>query len=207
MKLTDREKVLAFISLSLLVLTVSYYHHRLRADGSESPSFVIESDEVSRDAFKKEAKEAVPAKEEGIGSVIYVDIGGAVKNPGLYELEKGARVKDGITAAGGIVGNADTSQINLAKKLNDEEKLYIPKIGEQAPAPSAQAASPAVKGPVSIQNGSKEDLMTLPGVGEKTADKIIEYRTAHPFTAVEDLKEVPGIGDKTFESLKNNIQL
>ena len=49
--------------------------------------------------------------------------------------------------------------------------------------------------------------MTLPGVGEKTADKIIEYRTAHPFTAVEDLKEVPGIGDKTFESLKNNIQL
>lgn len=207
MKLTDREKVLAFISLSLLVLTVSYYHHRLRADGSESPSFVIESDEVSQDAFKKEAKEAVPAKEEGIGSAIYVDIGGAVKNPGLYELEKGARVKDGITAAGGIVGNADTSQINLAKKLNDEEKLYIPKVGEQAPAPSAQAASPAAKGPVSIQNGSKEDLMTLPGVGEKTADKIIEYRTAHPFTAVEDLKEVPGIGDKTFESLKNNIQL
>ena len=207
MKLTDREKVLAFISLSLLVLTVAYYHHRLRADGSESPSFVIESDEVSQDAFKKEAKEAAPAKEEGIGSAIYVDIGGAVKNPGLYELEKGARVKDGITAAGGIVGNADTSQINLAKKLNDEEKLYIPKVGEQAPAPSAQAASPAVKGPVSIQNGSKEDLMTLPGVGEKTADKIIEYRTAHPFTAVEDLKEVPGIGDKTFESLKNNIQL
>ena len=207
MKLTDREKVLAFISLSLLVLTVSYYHHRLRADGSESPSFVIESDEVSQDAFKKEAKEAAPAKEEGIGSAIYVDIGGAVKNPGLYELEKGARVKDGITAAGGIVGNADTSQINLAKKLNDEEKLYIPKVGEQAPAVSAQAASPAAKGPVSIQNGSKEDLMTLPGVGEKTADKIIEYRTAHPFTAVEDLKEVPGIGDKTFESLKNNIQL
>lgn len=207
MKLTDREKVLAFISLSLLVLTVAYYHHRLRADGSESPSFVIESDEVSQDAFKKEAKEAAPAKEEGIGSAIYVDIGGAVKNPGLYELEKGARVKDGITAAGGIVGNADTSQINLAKKLNDEEKLYIPKVGEQAPAPSAQAASSAAKGPVSIQNGSKEDLMTLPGVGEKTADKIIEYRTAHPFTAVEDLKEVPGIGDKTFESLKNNIQL
>lgn len=207
MKLTDREKVLAFISLSLLVLTVSYYHHRLRADRSESPSFVIESDEVSQDAFKKEAKEAAPAKEEGIGSAIYVDIGGAVKNPGLYELEKGARVKDGITAAGGIVGNADTSQINLAKKLNDEEKLYIPKVGEQAPAPSAQAASPAAKGPVSIQNGSKEDLMTLPGVGEKTADKIIEYRTAHPFTAAEDLKEVPGIGDKTFESLKNNIQL
>lgn len=204
MKLTDREKVLAFVFLCLLVLTVSYYHFRLKAEGSEEPSFVIEKDEVSRDVFNQEE---APAPEEGIGSAIYVDIGGAVKNPGLYELEKGARVKDGITAAGGIVGNADTSQINLAKKLNDEEKLYIPKVGEQAPAQSVQAPSPAAKGPVSIQNGSKEDLMTLPGIGEKTADSIIEYRTAHPFTAVEDLKEVPGIGDKTFESLKNNIQL
>ena len=204
MKLTDREKVLAFVFLCLLVLTVSYYHFRLKAEGTEEPSFVIEKDEVSRDVFNQEG---APAPEEGIGSAIYVDIGGAVKNPGLYELEKGARVKDGITAAGGIVGNADTSQINLAKKLNDEEKLYIPKVGELAPAQSAQAPSPAAKGPVSIQNGSKEDLMTLPGIGEKTADSIIEYRTAHPFTAVEDLKEVPGIGDKTFESLKNNIQL
>ena len=203
MKLTDREKILAFASLCLLVLTVSYYHYRLKAAGAEEPSFVIENGDVAKSDFK----ETQPAEEEGIGSAIYVDIGGAVKNPGLYELEKGARVKDAITAAGGIVGNADTSQINLAKKLNDEEKLYIPKVGEQAPAQSAQAPSPAAKGPVSIQNGSKEDLMTLPGVGEKTADKIIEYRTAHPFTAVEDLKEVPGIGDKTFESLKNNIQL
>ena len=203
MKLTDREKILAFASLCLLVLTVSYYHYRLKVAGAEEPSFVIENGDVAKSDFK----ETQPAEEEGIGSAIYVDIGGAVKNPGLYELEKGARVKDGITAAGGIVGNADTSQINLAKKLNDEEKLYIPKVGEQAPVVATGGPSPAQTGPVSIQNGSKEDLMRLPGIGEKTADKIIEYRTAHPFTAVEDLKEVPGIGDKTFESLKNNIQL
>lgn len=203
MKLTDREKILAFASLCLLVLTVSYYHYRLKAAGAEEPSFVIENGDVAKSDFK----ETQPAEEEGIGSAIYVDIGGAVKNPGLYELEKGARVKDGITAAGGIVGNADTSQINLAKKLNDEEKLYIPKVGEQAPVVATGGPSPAQNGPVSIQSGSKEDLMRLPGIGEKTADKIIEYRTAHPFTAVEDLKEVPGIGDKTFESLKNNIQL
>lgn len=203
MKLTDREKILAFASLCLLVLTVSYYHYRLKAAGAEEPSFVIENGDVAKSDFK----ETQPAEEEGIGSAIYVDIGGAVKNPGLYELEKGARVKDGITAAGGIVGNADTSQINLAKKLNDEEKLYIPKAGEQAPVVATGGPSPAQTGPVSIQNGSKEDLMRLPGIGEKTADKIIEYRTAHPFTAVEDLKEVPGIGEKTFESLKNNIQL
>lgn len=203
MKLTDREKILAFASLCLLVLTVSYYHYRLKAAGAEEPSFVIENGDVAKSDFK----ETQLAEEEGIGSAIYVDIGGAVKNPGLYELEKGARVKDGITAAGGIVGNADTSQINLAKKLNDEEKLYIPKAGEQAPVVATGGPSPVQTGPVSIQNGSKEDLMRLPGIGEKTADKIIEYRTAHPFTAVEDLKEVPGIGDKTFESLKNNIQL
>ena len=203
MKLTDREKKLAFAFACVLVLTVSYYNYRLKANRPKEDSFVIENEELDR----INGPEETVSDADAIGGTIYVDIGGCVQNPGLYQLEKGARVKDGITAAGGLVGNADTSQINLAKKLNDEEKLYIPKVGENAPAVSATGDSSSAKGPVSIQNGSKEDLMTLPGVGEKTADKIIEYRTAHPFTAVEDLKEVPGIGDKTFDSLKNNIQL
>lgn len=85
MKLTDREKVLAFVFLCLLVLTVSYYHFRLKAEGTDEPSFVIESDEVSRANFKKEA---APAAEEGIGSAIYVDIGGAVKNRAFTNWKK-----------------------------------------------------------------------------------------------------------------------
>ncbi|MDY3118560.1 MAG: ComEA family DNA-binding protein [Peptoniphilus sp.] len=203
MKLTDREKKLAFVFACVLVLTVSYYNYRLKADEGKKDFFVA-ADEGKADSKELESAEA-EMEEATMGGSIYVDIGGCVQNPGLYELEKGARVKDGITAAGGIVGNADTSQINLAKKLNDEEKLYIPKVGENAPQGVATPESSG--GPVSIQNGSKEELMSLPGVGEKTADKIIEYRTAHPFTAVEDLKEVPGIGEKTFDSLKNNIRL
>lgn len=199
MGFTDREKKLIFLFVVILVATVSFMYKR----NSEPQSEQILS--LYGNAVEEENTRSLPAEEDTIGSTIYVDIGGAVHKPGLYTLDKGARVKDGITAAGGALPDADMSGVNLAKKLNDEEKLYIPKQGESSSPQMASESSSS--GVVSIQNGSKEELMTLPGVGEKTAEKIMEYRSAHPFTKVEDLKEVPGIGEKTFESLKNNIQL
>lgn len=199
MGFTDREKKLIFLFVVILVATVSFMYKR----NSEPQNEQILS--LYGNAVEEENTRSLPTEEDTIGSTIYVDIGGAVHKPGLYTLDKGARVKDGITAAGGALPDADMSGVNLAKKLNDEEKLYIPKQEESSsPQMSSESTSSGV---VSIQNGSKEELMTLPGVGEKTAEKIMEYRSAHPFTKVEDLKEVPGIGEKTFESLKNNIQL
>lgn len=199
MGFTDREKKLIFLFVVILVATVSFMYKR----NSEPQNEQILS--LYGNAVEEENTRSLPAEEDTIGSTIYVDIGGAVHKPGLYTLDKGARVKDGITAAGGALPDADMSGVNLAKKLNDEEKLYIPKQGE---SPSPQMSSESTSsGVVSIQNGSKEELMTLPGIGDKTAEKIMEYRSAHPFTKVDDLKEVPGIGDKTFDSLKNNIQL
>ncbi|CAC9925524.1 comEA protein [Aedoeadaptatus nemausensis] len=199
MGFTDREKKLIFLFVVILVATVSFMYKR----NSEPQSEQILS--LYGNAVQEENTRSLPAEEDTIGSTIYVDIGGAVHKPGLYTLDKGARVKDGITAAGGALPDADMSGVNLAKKLNDEEKLYIPK-QEELPSPQ-MATESSSSGVVSIQNGSKEELMTLPGIGDKTAEKIMEYRSAHPFTKVDDLKEVPGIGDKTFDSLKNNIQL
>ena len=199
MGFTDREKKLIFLFVVILVATVSFMYKR----NSEPQNEQILS--LYGNAVEEENTRSLPAEEDTIGSTIYVDIGGAVHKPGLYTLDKGARVKDGITAAGGALPDADMSGVNLAKKLNDEEKLYIPK-QEELPSPQ-MATESSSSGVVSIQNGSKEELMTLPGIGDKTAEKIMEYRSAHPFTKVEDLKEVPGIGDKTFDSLKNNIQL
>lgn len=199
MGFTDREKKLIFLFVVILVATVSFMYKR----NSEPQSEQILS--LYGNAVEEENTRSLPAEEDTIGSTIYVDIGGAVHKPGLYTLDKGARVKDGITAAGGALPDADMSGVNLAKKLNDEEKLYIPK-QEESPSPQ-MATESSSSGVVSIQNGSKEELMTLPGIGDKTAEKIMEYRSAHPFTKVDDLKEVPGIGDKTFDSLKNNIQL
>lgn len=199
MGFTDREKKLIFLFVVILVATVSFMYKR----NSEPQNEQILS--LYGNAVEEENTRSLPAEEDTIGSTIYVDIGGAVHKPGLYTLDKGARVKDGITAAGGALPDADMSGVNLAKKLNDEEKLYIPK-QEELPSPQ-MATESSSSGVVSIQNGSKEELMTLPGIGDKTAEKIMEYRSAHPFTKVDDLKEVPGIGDKTFDSLKNNIQL
>lgn len=199
MGFTDREKKLIFLFAVVLVATVTFMYKRNPAPAKDK-ELTLYVDEAGDEESQK-----LPSEEDTIGSTIYVDIGGAVHRPGLYTLDKGARVKDGITAAGGTLPEADMSGVNLAKKLNDEEKLFIPKLGE---APSPQSPSgPASTGVVSIQNGSKEELMSLPGIGEKTAEKIMEYRSSHPFTKIEDLKEVPGIGDKTFDSLKSNIQL
>ncbi len=199
MGFTDREKKLILLFVVVLIATVTFMYKRTPEPSKEQVLSLY------GDVEEERKPESPPTEEEVIGSTIYVDIGGAVHKPGLYTLDKGARVKDGITAAGGALPDADMSGVNLAKKLNDEEKLYIPKQGEM---PSPQISSESTSsGVVSIQNGSKEELMTLPGVGEKTAEKIMEYRSEHPFTKIEDLKEVPGIGDKSFESLKNNIQL
>lgn len=200
MRLTDREKNLLLLFAGVLIVALSYKNYRDTNRGADAEAFALKGESF------EEANASEWSREEAIGGTIYVDIGGAVNEPGLYELDRGARVKDGVTAAGGVTGDADTAQINLAKKLNDEEKLYIPKIGENA-SPPESSSSHTQSGAVSIQNGSKEDLMRLPGIGEKTAEKIIEYRSTHPFTEIEDLKEVPGIGEKTFESLKSNIQL
>ncbi len=199
MGFTDREKKLIFLFAVVLVATVTFMYKRNPAPAKEK-ELTLYGDEAGDEESQK-----LPSEEDTIGSTIYVDIGGAVHRPGLYTLDKGARVKDGITAAGGTLPEADMSGVNLAKKLNDEEKLFIPKLG-QAPSPQSTNKT-ASTGVVSIQNGSKEELMSLPGIGEKTAEKIMEYRSAHPFTKIEDLKEVPGIGDKTFDSLKSNIQL
>lgn len=199
MGFTDREKKLIFLFAVVLVATVTFMYKR-NPTPAKDKELTLYGDEAGDEESQK-----LPSEGDAIGSTIYVDIGGAVHRPGLYTLDKGARVKDGITAAGGTLPEADMSGVNLAKKLNDEEKLFIPKLG-QAPSPQSPSGTPST-GVVSIQNGSKEELMSLPGIGEKTAEKIMEYRSAHPFTKIEDLREVPGIGDKTFDSLKSNIQL
>ncbi|MDQ0507679.1 competence protein ComEA [Peptoniphilus ivorii] len=201
MDLSPREKNIIFCSIALIVLVVSYftYKDKKRQEPDAPMMLYAESGDFSG-AQNVERQIEVPVET----GTIFVDIGGAVQRPGLYELDAGSRVKDGIVAAGGIIGEADMSQVNQARKLSDEEKLYIPHRGEEVPQGEAGESEGA--GPVSIQTASKEQLMRLPGIGEKTADKIIEHRNAHPFQQAEDLKEVPGIGEKTYESLKPYIK-
>lgn len=137
---------------------------------------------------------------------IVVHISGQVHNPGIVKLEPGARVIDAVNAAGGLKKDADLDKINLARKLQDEEKIYIPKIGEDISESISYFQNPAGgSNKININTCTKEELMSLPGIGDVLADRIIQYREKTPFKKIEDLMNVSGIGEKKFESIKDMI--
>lgn len=159
---------------------------------------------------------------------IKIDVAGAVINPGVYELGDEARVEEALNAAGGTSDEADrewvAKNLNLAAKLSDGDKLYIPKVGETAAASKVSppvSAPPATAGVVSgTKTSNTSDCSRvniniasaatldecLPGIGPAYAQRIVEYREAHGgFKSIEEIQEVSGIGPKTFEKIKDQI--
>ena len=149
---------------------------------------------------------------------IAVDVVGRVRHPGLVRLPAGSRVVDAIEQAGGTVAGAELEAVNLARKVVDGEQIRVPRHGEPVAAPAgpagtagpagggAQPGAPVQPGvPLDLNTATVEQLDTLPGVGEVTARRIVEYREAHPFTSVDDLRQVSGIGDRRFEALKDLV--
>ena len=133
-----------------------------------------------------------PGFQEETSSDLSVYVSGAVRAPGVYSLKSGTRLLDLIEAAGGAVGEADLSAVNLAVKLRDEDHWHVPLVGE-APAPGTSG-----NGAVDINTASKEQLMALPGVGEVKAQSILDYIESNgPFGSVEELLAVSGIGPAT----------
>ena len=141
-------------------------------------------------------------------TVIFVDIKGAVKNPGVYQMKVGDRVKDALDAAGGLTAEADSQKVNLAKR-EDQMVIVVPKVGEEGAAaiPAGATSKEATKeGKVNINTATVEELKTLKGVGEKKAEAIIEYRKKNgSFKTKEDLMKVRGIGKKLFDSFQERI--
>lgn len=135
-------------------------------------------------------------------SDIYIHISGEVNYPGLLKLEKGQRLYEAVDLAGGMTENADLDQINLSLILNDQDKIYIPGKGDNTNFIQTNA-SPIIN----INTASKEDLMKLDGIGEKTADKIIEYRSNNGFSKIEDIMNVPGIGEQKFKQIQDEISI
>ncbi len=145
---------------------------------------------------------------------VTVYVCGAVKKPGVFSLTKGSRVNDALQQAGGFSEKADMVSVNLAEQITDGQQIVIYEKGAAASGiaseiPKSRSPAKAPAGlPVSINNGSLEALMQLDGIGEKTAQKIMDYRkTQGGFKTLEELKNVPGIGDKKFEQIKNDVKL
>lgn len=149
--------------------------------------------------------------------IIFIHISGQVNTPGLVRVKEGKRVMDVIDIAGGLTDFADVDRINLAKIVNDEDKIYVPKIGEEIPndyqnnsivsAYQSQVSENKTNAGslININTANETELETLPGIGPKTALKIIEYRKNNRFERIEDLMDVSGIGEKKFEAVKDLI--
>ena len=132
---------------------------------------------------------------------------GAVANPAVYRLPPGSLVEDAIRAAGGASPEADLERINLARELEDQQQVYVPRMGEEPALPSISGGvAPVGQAPVNINAATAADLEALPHIGPATARQIVEYREAHgPFQSVEELLEVPGIGPATLEEIRDQI--
>ena len=143
---------------------------------------------------------------------VFVDIKGAVKNEGVYELSNGSRVTDVVKLAGGFTEDADKKSVNLAEKVTDESMIYVARVGENvAPATtnsqvngSAQQEESSDK--INLNTATLAELQTISGIGAKRAQDIIDYRDANGgFSSVDDLANVSGIGEKTLEKLKSEV--
>jgi competence protein ComEA len=155
---------------------------------------------------------APPAEAAADAAVVVVDVVGAVRRPGLYRLEQGARIADAVARAGGAGPKADLALINLAAPLADGEQVIVPKRGAAgAAAPAVAAGSGASSGglptgPVHLSTATLEQLDALPGIGPVTAQKILDYRQKHgAFTSVDELDAVPGIGPARLDQLKDLV--
>lgn len=144
---------------------------------------------------------------------IVVDLRGEVARPGVYELQAGSRLDDAVVAAGGLTDDADLTQLNLAARLQDGSIVTVPSIAALVPQASGEDASAgstqngnATGGLINLNTASATELETLPGVGEVTAGRIIDYREANgPYRSIDDLVHVQGISMKTINGLRDLV--
>lgn len=186
--------------------------------------------EENKDNKEKEGNEE--DKKENILSTtgIYVHIDGYVNNPGVYQIKENERINVLIEKAGGLKNGYSIKNINLAAKLSDGDKVYIPSIEEEKTLVnqnqnnnisintvgkhtnngnnSNNNVNITKNNKININTANVSELKQITGIGESTANKIIDYRqNVGKFKKIEDIKEVKGIGDSKFESLKNKITI
>ncbi|KGR90718.1 hypothetical protein CD30_10175 [Ureibacillus massiliensis 4400831 = CIP 108448 = CCUG 49529] len=170
------------------------------------PTDELDNDEQSNEITEDETNQTV-----------FIDIKGAVKHPGVYELQADDRIIDAIELAGGYRDDAVTEVINHAQKVQDEMVIYVPKkgeiseeidIGQVVSSSTTTISSSETENTVNINLADESELLTLPGIGPSKAQAILAYREEiGKFQSIDDLKNVSGIGEKTFEKLKDYISI
>lgn len=216
-ELNKKQKIIAIIFIIIIVITIVIYAYKTFNNKDET-NINDEYDQLYEENITDITNEEIEKLE-----IIKVHVEGEVNSPGIISLNEGDRIADAIEKAGGAKESADISQLNLAYIMQDGEKLYVPSKQENTETEETKVYVTTESGKniitsgtntnktikkVNINTASKEELITLSGIGESTADKIIAYREeTGKFSKIEDIKNVPGIGDAKFETIKENIKV
>ena len=210
----NKTKLIAGISISLICTVVGAVTLKNRGEelilyskDSEAQNQSVIEDEVCPDNVS-EGGTSVP-DEAKIPENVTVYVCGRVKTPGVYTLPKDSRAVDAVSAAGGFDENAAREYLNLADFVTDGMKLYVPSTDEVEPGALFSATSELtdeVNGLVNINTATRDELMTLPGIGESKAESIIKYRESFGlFKTAEDIMNIAGIKEKMFEKIRDFI--
>ncbi len=221
-----KQKIIMVIIGSMIIIAFLYYIYTKEDDS------VIFAEENMIGNIAEDIEESEETTKEEINKII-VHVSGAVNKEGIVELEENSRISDAINKAEGLKENADTKNINLAFKLEDGMKIYIPTIGEEiekneqiqnknridetskyVTSSSGVIQDEQTNGQseekknekININTATQTELETLPGIGPSTSLKIVNYREENGnFKTIEDIKEVSGIGDAKYENIKDLI--
>ena len=208
-----KRKIIFFIMIIIICVGVMIIKDKINSDSNEGVYVLSEEDnkmsvnEENSNTKKEKEVENISTKE------VTVYVSGAINNPGIVTLNQGDRLSDAVDKLGGMTEDADFNQVNLAIKVEDEKHYIIPKIGEKIEIPVEQRQESALENKenstkININSATIEELDTLPGVGEATANKILNYRSENGnFNSIEEIKNVNGIGDKKYEEIKDLISV
>lgn len=185
--------------------------------GNETIGFVSgeiseteQTEDAVAEAFIENAGTNQESLPEGEASEICVFVCGAVECEGVYTLAADSRVADALTAAGGFTSEADTDAVNLAETVQDGQKIYFPFEGEAFEASEDQGivsvGTENADGKVNLNTATKEQLTSLPGIGDVKAENIIQYREQNGcFQNIQDIMNVNGIGDSIYQQIQELI--
>jgi competence protein ComEA len=215
----DRRHLIAYLAAAAVLVVVA-----VRVVGRDGGSDPVPSISMAAPARVTRAR-ARPRAPAPAKQLIWVDVAGAVEQPGLYSLPAGARVAAALERAGGVRSRADRAAVNLAAKLSDGQQVFVPLRGRAGaggagtPAAGSSATPGAAAGMsggsaagaasgtrISLSNATQEQLEQLDGIGPALAQRIIDYRNQHGgFRSVDELQEVSGIGEKRLQALKGSV--
>lgn len=194
----DKKQLIIYGGIALIIITVIiiYLLSQINHEGSNYEQLQIETIETQEETAETKEK-------------IKVHVAGSVINEGIVELEEGARIADAIKEAGGTTPDANMEEVNLAYKVQDGQKIYIPNTNEEeTEIIKEENTNQSGTGLININTATQTELELLTGIGPSTASKIIAYREQNgKFRSTEELKEVPGIGESKYEAIKNDITI